>query len=294
MRHGQNIFLLFLLLGVFSIGAMDQSSAFDETSALIETLFTPHDGEKVEKEKKFNTLSVFKQQLSYHDRLKVDSATKTAAVDGYCSAKSKSALDETTKDLFAVATKKSTGAQSSGWVLKSETSQYILHPVHLAIKHGLHQCVKTLLSEGASSSTKDHLGRTPLHLLANFSDEDMQLKMFLLFVYYGSPIDAPNNQGDTPLTTAAACGALKFAQSLLNNNANPNIHVEAHDFQNVYACGTSPLWAAFSKNRTAVAQLLLSKNARIKQTERVAAQLLHDVTQDNAQKIYLDKALNSH
>ena len=104
--------------------------------------------------------------------------------------------------------------KASGWVLRAESDFYVLNPLHLAIKYGLFDCAKVLLSEGVDVKALDHLGRPALHMVVLLDDERLQQKLVPLLLYYHALIDAPNKSGDTALTLAVQQEKNKFVDLL--------------------------------------------------------------------------------
>lgn len=242
----------------------------------------------------FQPTSVFKQQLLYHNRLPINVAKQEIVTDEKGVDELRLvALNRLVKQLLSVVSKKSEAAKSSSWILKGEVHSYILHPLHLAIKHGLYECVKVLLSEGANANAPDHLGKQPLHLVALLEDETVQQKMTSCLMYYNAVLDAPTKMGDTMLTLAIGEGKDAFVDFLLDRGADPNVHVaaEARGTKSVYVCGSSPLWVAVTRKNVVAIGLLLRKKATIKAVERQAVQLMYDIEQDPNYKVLLGKVL---
>lgn len=253
-------------------------------------------------------ISVFKQQLLYRNRLPVKIAKQSVVTDKApkqfrvvaevvivepISEMSRLALNTMVTDLVGVIGKTFETVKSSGWILKAESDFYILNPLHLAIKHGLVDCAKLLLSEGVDAKALDHLGRPPLHMVALLDDERLQQKLVPLLLFYHALIDAPNKSGDTALTIAVQQGKDRFVDLLLYLGADPNINVQAESSgqKDAHASGTSPLWTAVSGNRAVAAASLLKKKAEIKSAERDAAQQMYDTTQDESHKLLLAEVL---
>lgn len=291
----------------------------DDNESLIDVLWAagtqavsqPSSESPSEETKPFTALSVYKQQLIYHNRLPVKikkQAVATAKAPKQFIAVAevvlnepalesrKNSLNTLANNLIGAIGKTFEGVKSSSWVLKTESEFYILNPLHLAIKHGLFDCAKLLLLEGIDAKALDYVGRPPLHVVALLDDQELQQKFTAILLFYGACIDAPNKSGDTALTIAVQQEKDTLVDTLLDRGADPNINVQAEesDQKNIHASGTSPLWAAVSCNKVVPIALLLRKKAQMKSVERKAAQQMHDTIQDDSHKLLLAKVLATH
>ncbi|MGE0009769.1 MAG: ankyrin repeat domain-containing protein [Candidatus Babeliales bacterium] len=324
-------FCKLLLVFWFQLGSLcgmevEQPAAFQPDSWITDLLshqVPPASTITPKEEPKFHALSVFMQQLTYHDRLlfkkipcsavheidKQVAAVTALAEKKVCQAKpthqiilvGDDAMDGTTQLLFVsavealltVATKKGSAAQRSGWVFKGEYGFYILHPLHLALKHNLIECAEILIKNGVDSNAQDHLGRGPLHVVSFLKDEDAQTKLAKLLCFKGGDLNGATKQGITPMASAVERKAHKLLDFLLDLGANPNSNVEAEAAgkKSLHAVGVSPLWLALSQRDIISVGLLLKRRAKLKAAEQVAAQLMHDNEQDQNYKVLLKKAL---
>ncbi len=320
--YGRGLVIFLLLMKAMSLDAMESvtlSSLNGPTNDLVTLLLEPQVDLTQPVEKPFDSVSVFKQQLLYHNRLPVKISKQPTnakgakqcilvaeiAINEPVTEMRRMALNALVEDLVSVIGTTFERVKSSGWILKAESDYYILNPLHLAIKYGLYGCAKILLSEGVNANAPDHLGRPPLHMVALLDDEELQTKLASSLLFYGAPIDAPNKSGDTALTVGVQQGNDTFVDMLLERGADPNINVQAelealnpdvkdesmHVQRMRCASGTSPLWASVSCNKIVPTALLLRKKAQMKSAERVAAQQIHDTTQDESHKLLLAKVL---
>ncbi len=149
----------------------------------------------------FDTLSIFKQQLSYHNRLsvKISKQAVTAkapqrfkvmaevVIDEPATKMRIIALNTVAMDLVDVVGKTFEAVKASGWVLRAESDFYVLNPLHLAIKYGLFDCAKVLLSEGVNVNALDHIGRPALHMVVLLDDELIAAKIGSTLVVLSGP-----------------------------------------------------------------------------------------------------------
>ncbi|XP_066998891.2 uncharacterized protein [Anabrus simplex] len=110
-----------------------------------------------------------------------------------------------------------------------------------------------LLSYGASTSSKNKSGNTPLHEAAKWQHEDTVATLLRI----GASVNDKNNCGSTPLHVAAGCNNFKVAQLLIEARADINaVNLE----------GDTALDIADRWDRTAVQKLLLEHGADTSRT----------------------------
>uniref|UniRef100_A0ABD2X767 PRANC domain-containing protein n=1 Tax=Trichogramma kaykai TaxID=54128 RepID=A0ABD2X767_9HYME len=103
-------------------------------------------------------------------------------------------------------------------------------PLHYSIFLKRNEVSELLLRRGANPNLANYRGQTPLHIMSSSCD-DVDLAKMLLEIsrdkYPPMPIDALDNNGDTPLMLALRSGNMKIVESLLRSGANPNLAVAA-------------------------------------------------------------------
>lgn len=114
-------------------------------------------------------------------------------------------------------------------------------PFHWAARNTNLAMIKLLVARGADVDTRDHLGRTSLHLGSWFG-----LEVVKVLIENGADLAARDVDGNTPLHTAVRYSKA-VAQLLLENGADAN----AKDFN-----GTTPLHIAAEGTRGCVKVLL--------------------------------------
>lgn len=268
--------LLILLLAVGHCRAMETEEESNEQ--LVDQIITDlnwnesSESEQEEETKKYKSeLSKFGQQLYDHQRLLVDREGSYPVA----------------QELLPLA---------GEFVSPTSTSFYILYPLHLAIRNNKILCAKSLLLEGANPNGQDHVGKRPLHLAVSV-DDDVSAKLINRLWLSGAFVDGADKLGNTPLTLAVQQNKLETVKLLLAKSAKPNINVDAEQKWNkegisdIYAVGTSPLYAAACCSNHAMVTLLIEEGAQIKQTEHVAAQICYNGLSDGTKKALFARIL---
>ncbi|CVL07664.1 related to Ca2+/calmodulin-dependent protein kinase Ibeta2 [Fusarium mangiferae] len=117
--------------------------------------------------------------------------------------------------------------------------------------------VRLLVDRGIDVNAPDENGRTPLHLSATIGN----VEMARVLCEGGAVIETTNESGHTPLQVAAMKGHTDVAELLLEKGAD----IEASDNYG----GFTPLGFAASMNHSAVTRLLLDKGANVEATNQV-------------------------
>jgi len=131
---------------------------------------------------------------------------------------------------------------------------YELFPLHIAVRFGLHQTVRAMLTHGTDVNARDSRGFTPL------SGADDQNTRQL--VEHGADVNAMSG-GWTPLMRAVFYSDLDAAQILIQHGADVNAPVLGHRFL---------LWAEAkgktNPNNAAILRLLKQHGARLNEKDR--------------------------
>jgi len=83
--------------------------------------------------------------------------------------------------------------------------------LHGAIAEKHRDVAEFLINKGADVTLKSRSGRTPLHFLAFYFDDQ---KLAELIIKHGADINARDNNGETPLTFATKAGNNQVAKVL--------------------------------------------------------------------------------
>ena len=93
-------------------------------------------------------------------------------------------------------------------------------PLHSACHHGHVDMVRALLDHGAGIMMRRGRGFTQLHQVGNASiPEDVQVEVATVLLDRGADIDAPNDEGVTPVAFACRSGSGKLTGYLLSRGA---------------------------------------------------------------------------
>ncbi|QDH71330.1 ankyrin repeat domain-containing protein [Marilutibacter alkalisoli] len=129
--------------------------------------------------------------------------------------------------------------------------------------HGRPDAVMTLLANGADPRVRDSEGNTPLHHAARSSDPGVAA----LLRDAAADIDALNDDGQSPLGVACACGNWRLARFLLERGARP--HPQGGRPALLDAAGGD-------EDDPAGVQLLLKQKARVDATDGRSRTALHE------------------
>lgn len=135
-------------------------------------------------------------------------------------------------------------------------------PLHWAAKNSNFAMIKLLLDRGAEVDTRDHLGRTPLHLGPWFGPDVVKS-----LLENGANISARDKDGSTPLHTAVRYSK-DVTEALLKKGAD----VDAKDNN-----GSTPLHIAAESSR-GVLGLLLEHGANVAARDNAGQTPLHLAT----------------
>merc|ERR1712223_417785 len=94
-------------------------------------------------------------------------------------------------------------------------------PLHVAVKRGDIEKVRSLLSDGANANSKDHAGWRPIH--ESMRDGENALRIIRLLVDYGGDINAQSDSGNTALHDAAAYMSHEIIEYLVKSGADPTV-----------------------------------------------------------------------
>jgi len=125
------------------------------------------------------------------------------------------------------------------------------------------ELIRLLLDHGASANTVDTDGRTCLHVAAALGDLDT----FCLLLKYQSNLEAVDNNGSTPLLTAAWNDRLSIIKYLLDEQV---CRIDHQDNQ-----GATALSIACQKGNQDIVQELLQHGAQIYASSRNPIKLAH-------------------
>ena len=106
-------------------------------------------------------------------------------------------------------------------VQKMRLNKYGESPLHVAVKRGDLDKVRSLLLEGADVNSKDHAGWRPIH--EAMREGDNALNIIRLLVEHNANINALSDSGSTALHDAAAYMSEEIIEYLINSGANPAI-----------------------------------------------------------------------
>ncbi|KAF5586650.1 CAMK kinase [Fusarium pseudoanthophilum] len=133
----------------------------------------------------------------------------------------------------------------------------ILQQLRVSISTGDIDMVQSLVYRGVDINAPDENGRTPLHLSASIGN----VEMARVLCEGGAVIETTSESGHTPLQVAAMKGHTDVAEFLLEKGAD----IEASDSYG----GFTPLGFAASMNHSSVTGLLLEKGANVEATNQV-------------------------
>ena len=106
-------------------------------------------------------------------------------------------------------------------VQKMRLNKYGESPLHVAVKRGDLDKVKSLLLEGADVNSKDHAGWRPIH--EAMREGDNALNIIRLLVEHNANINALSDSGSTALHDAAAYMSEEIIEYLIKSGADPAI-----------------------------------------------------------------------
>lgn len=104
---------------------------------------------------------------------------------------------------------------------KMRRNKYGESPLHVAVKRGDIEKVRSLLSDGANANSKDHAGWRPIH--ESMRDGENALRIIRLLVDYGADINAQSDSGNTALHDAAAYMSHEIIEYLVKSGADPTV-----------------------------------------------------------------------
>jgi ankyrin repeat protein/serine/threonine protein kinase len=166
-----------------------------------------------------------------------------------------------------------------------------------------------LLAKGAALEATNHLGRTPLLVAAQFTNEavarvliahqanlnardefgssPLNLAAYLgsaplaeLLLQAGANPDLQDDTGFTPLNTAAEHGHIKVAHLLLTHRANPNLACPDAEASTVN--GQAPMHSAASRGDVEMLRLLLDQGASLNAPAKAGTPLIWAVRSEHA------------
>jgi len=219
--------------------------------------------------------------LQSNNRLVVDKAKKCIVAEQDLDPIRLQCLNFVVQQLFKVCNK---------MLLPTQHYHYLPSPLHLAVKHALVACVYFLLDEGVDSNNQDYLGRAPLHIACSVEDLAARKTIIRKLLMAKATVDIADRGGNTSLTLAARQGDDRLVTLLLDNKANPNIHVFAAQQKETskHACGDSPLYVAANRGHISTVKLLLEKNAQLKESEQHVIRLkLESTANEELKKLFL-------
>jgi len=167
-------------------------------------------------------------------------------------------------------------------------------PIHLAAISGNVQIAELLLTNGADVNEQDDNGATPLtfaagrrhidmvrYLLEKGADVRIRNTAGMTPLFFagtpeiatvildnGADIDAPSNDGTTPLLAAVWRGRSELIRYLLERGADPNLFNDA---------GTTPLFAVNGENIIQITRMLIDNGARVNVRNGQAETPLHNI-----------------
>ena len=106
-------------------------------------------------------------------------------------------------------------------VQKMRLNKYGESPLHVAVKRGDLDKVRSLLLEGADVNSKDHAGWRPIH--EAMREGDNALNIIRLLVEHNANINALSDSGSTALHDAAAYMSEEIIEYLIKSGADPAI-----------------------------------------------------------------------
>ena len=104
---------------------------------------------------------------------------------------------------------------------KMRLNKYGESPLHVAVKRGDIDKVRSLLLDGVDVNSKDHAGWRPIH--EAMREGEYALDIISLLVDYGADINAKSETGNTALHDATAYMSEEIIKYLVENGANPTI-----------------------------------------------------------------------
>ncbi|RKL33071.1 hypothetical protein BFJ72_g10087 [Fusarium proliferatum] len=149
----------------------------------------------------------------------------------------------------------------------------ILQQLHGWIGTGDLGMVRLLVDRGIDINAPDENGRTPLHLSATIGNAEITR----VLCEAGAAIEATSESGHTPLQVAAMKGHAEVAGLLLDKGAD----IEASDNFG----GFTPLGFAASMNHSAVTRLLLEKGANVEVTNQAGHTPLISATRSGSEPV---------
>lgn len=126
-------------------------------------------------------------------------------------------------------------------------------PLHVACSNGHKEAAQILLQHGATTTSVDRNGETPLHYAAEMGQETDLIQ--ILVNHNGassSTLHSKDHQGDTPLHAACLGGNAGVVQLLLDHGA---------DSGGLNDDGSTPFFHACKEGNNSVVELLLSLSA---------------------------------
>ncbi|GCB76807.1 hypothetical protein scyTo_0017508, partial [Scyliorhinus torazame] len=137
-----------------------------------------------------------------------------------------------------------------------------LAPLHVAVHHDNHECVKLLLSHNAAPQAAARNGYAPLHIAAKQNQTEIARSL----LEHGASANTESLQGVTPLHLAAQDGHIDMVTLLLDSEANVNLTSKN---------GLTPLHLVAQEDRVPVAESLVNHGASMEPETRSGYTPLH-------------------
>lgn len=101
-------------------------------------------------------------------------------------------------------------------------------PIHVACLFGQEAILQFLLAKGAlvNINAMNESRATPLHVAANFRDEEVAERMIQVLIDNGAEMNTPQSGGLTPLHHAVARGSKRLVSTLVLAGADPFLRDE--------------------------------------------------------------------